>query len=346
MRERPVVVVSQRLGALKEEHRRLEAAGADLRSLPLWTPDEIRANGADADVIILGAVEPFDAEALAALPATIAVVRHGVGVDNVDVEAATRLGILVANVPDASVEEVSDHAFALLLALERRIVPVDAAVHAGVWQKDPSGIAAVRAGIRRLDELTLGIVGFGRIGQALARKARPVYRRLLTADPVTPVDVAAQHGAELVPLEELLREADHISLHAPLLPSTRHLIDDAALASLRPGAVLVNTSRGGLVDQDAVVRALSGDAAGRIGGIALDVTDPEPLSEGHPLLGAPGLVLTAHSAATSTTAGQELARRSVDAALAVIEGRRPDSLVNPPVLEAPNLRATELRVTA
>ena len=336
--DRALVLLSQRLGAITDEERRIEAAGAELRSVPLWSLDEIRANGAGADLIILGAVEPFDAAALEALPSLRAVIRRGVGHDNVDVEAATRLGILVANVPDASVEEVSDHAFALLLALERRIVPLDAAVHGGRWQHDPSAIAAVRARLRRLSGLTLGIVGFGRIGQALARKARAAYGRLVVADPVIDAATAEGLGGELVPLPELLTTADHISLHAPLLPSTRHLIDEAALRSLRPGAVLVNTSRGGLVDQDAVVRVLTGPEADRIGGIGLDVTDPEPLPEGHPLLVTPGVLLTAHSAATSTIAAVELARRSVDAAVALLEGRLPDSVVNPEVLGTSNLR--------
>jgi D-3-phosphoglycerate dehydrogenase / 2-oxoglutarate reductase len=345
MGDRPVVVVSQRLGALGEQERRLEAAGADLRSAALFTPDEIRANGAGVDVIVLGAVEPFGAAALELLPDVRAIVRRGIGVDNVDVEAATKLGMVVANVPDASVEEVSDHALALLLALERRIVSLDAAVHAGGWQRDMAGIIATRSGIRRLGELTLGVVGFGRIGRALARKSAAVYGRTIAADPLVPAEVAAQAGVELVPLEQLLTEADHISLHPPLTPETRHLISDQVLAGLRPGAIIVNTSRGGVVDQDAVVRALASPDR-RLGGIGLDVTDPEPLPADHSLLRAPDVIVTAHSAVASTTAARELARRSVDAAIALLEGRLPDSIVNPDVLEAPNLRATELRQTA
>ena len=338
---RPVVLLSQRLGPAGPEEHRVEAAGAELRTVPLWTLDEIAEHGRDAAIVILGAVEPFDAAALEALPSVVAVVRRGVGHDNVDVDAATRLGIVVANVPDASVEEVSDHALAMLLALERRIVALDAAVHAGAWQKDPKGIAAVRAGIRRFNELTLGIVGFGRIGQALARKAAPLYARIVASDPVLDAATARKRGAELVSLDKLLATADHISLHAPLLPSTRGLLDDAAIARLKPGAVVVNTSRGGLVDQAAVVRAAHGGSPA--GAIGLDVTDPEPLPEGDPLLAAPGIVLTAHSAASSTTAGAELARRSVDAAVDLLEGRRPASVVNPEVLASPALRATVLR---
>jgi D-3-phosphoglycerate dehydrogenase len=342
MSRQPVVVVSQRLGAPGEQERRIEVAGADLRSAALFTPDEIRANGAGADVIILGAVEPFDAAALESLPNTKAIVRRGIGVDNVDVIAATRLGIVVANVPDASVEEVSDHALALLLALERRIVPLDALVHGGAWQRDMSAIIAARSGIRRLAELTLGVVGFGRIGRALARKAAGIYGRIVTADPMIGADDAAAAGVELMPLAQLLAEADHISLHAPLIPETRHLIDDRVLAALRPGAIIVNTSRGGVVDQDAVVRALNGPDP-RLAGIGLDVTDPEPLPGEHALLTTKGVIVTGHSAVASTTAARELARRSVDAAIALVEGRRPDAIVNPEVLASPDLRATGLR---
>jgi len=334
----PVVVLSARLGPVGDEERRIDGAGGVVRSEALWSLEDIRERGADAVVFILGAVEPFDAAAFEALPRCIAVVRRGVGYDNVDVEAATRAGIVVANVPDASVEEVSDHALALLLAIERRVVGLDHAVHDGVWQRDPAGIAAVRSSIRRISELTLGIIGFGRIGRALARKARPLYQRVVVADPVAPAEAARELGAELLPVEDVLTLADHLSLHAPLDPATRHMIDEAALNRLRPGAVLVNTSRGGLIDEGALVRALQEGAL--LAG--LDVTEHEPFPAGDPLLDAPGLVLTAHSAMMSLTASAELAQRSVDAAIAILEGRRPASIVNPEVLSAANLRATAL----
>jgi len=336
--DRPVVILSARLGPVTDEERRIEASAAVVRSEALWSLDDIRDRGGDAAVFILGAVEPFDAEAMASIPNCIAVVRRGVGFDNVDVDAATRNGILVANVPDASVEEVSDHALALLLSIERRIVQLDRAVHDGVWQRDPAGIAAVRGGIRRMSELTLGIIGFGRIGRAVARKARPLYRAILVADPIAPAASADQLGATLVSVEEVLAGSDHVTLHAPLDAGTRHLIDEGALARLRPGAVLVNTSRGGLVDEAALAAAL---ADGRLLA-GLDVTEHEPFPADDPLLAADGLLLTAHSAHASLTAADELARRSVDAAIAIIEGRRPASIVNPEVLEAANLRATAL----
>jgi D-3-phosphoglycerate dehydrogenase len=324
----PLVVMSERLGAIGDEERRIEAAGAILRSAPLWDLDDIVANASSATAIILGAVEPFDETALAALRECRVVVRRGVGVDNVDVAAATRLGIMVAIVPDASVEEVSDHALASLLALERRLLPLDRAVHAGAWSRDPSAIASTRTSVRRLADLTLGIIGLGRIGQAVARKARPLYAEMLATDPVVDVARATELGVRLMPIEELARRADHITLHAPLDSETRHLVDARFLSSLRPGAMLVNTSRGDLVDEPALMAAVDD---GRLAGAVLDVTSHEPLDPDDPLLQLDGLLLTAHSAASSTASRAELARRAVDAVLAVLAGDRPAVLADPGV---------------
>ena len=336
----PLVVVSQRLGALSSVEEELEAAGARLMSVPLWTVDEIHANAANAWVVILGAVEPMGREALAALPRLGAVVRRGVGVDNVDVEAATELGIVVANVPDASVDEVAEHALAMLLAIERQVPHLDRAVRDGAWARDPARIELVRAPIRRIGELTLGIVGLGRIGQALARRAGTIYHDVIAADPVATVDQALVFGARLVELDELVGSADHVSLHAPLTGATARLVRKETLAQMRHGVVIVNTARGGLVDEADLVAAI---ASGRVRGAGLDVTEREPLPAGSPLLTEQRVILTAHSAASSTTAQGQLRRRSVDAALAILAGRQPESIVNPEVLQSTELRAMRLR---
>lgn len=336
----PVVVVSERLGPITDIERRLEAEGAVIRSAALWTTEEIGANARDATIIILGAIEPFDGEAMDRLPNLLAVVRRGVGHDNVDLVAATERGIVVANVPDASVEEVSDHALALLLSLERAVPWLDRAVHDGRWQRDPSQIESIRARSRRFSSLTLGVVGLGRIGKALVRKARAVYGRTMASDPVVTAAEAEALGIELVSIRDLLAIADHISIHAPLLPSTRHLINADSLAAVRPGAVIVNTSRGGLIDEPALIAAV---AAGRVRGAGLDVTEHEPLADDDPLLAADRMILTAHSASTSTATRVELAGRSVDAAVALLRGTRPDSVVNGEVLASPVLRQSALR---
>jgi len=330
-----LALLSQRLGAVTAAEVRLREAGAEVRGAPLWSLAEIREHGAGARLIILGAVEPFDAAALESLPALEAIVRRGVGTDNVDLEAATRLGIVVANVPDASVEEVSDHALALLLAIERQVVGLDRGVRSGAWSRDPSAIQALRRPIRRLKSLTLGVIGLGRIGRALVGKATPIYGRVIGSDPF----VKAASGVSVVPFDDLIATADHISVHAPLTDETRHLIDGATIGRMPVGSVLVNTSRGGLVDEAAVIDAVG---RGHLRGAGLDVTAQEPLPPGATLLEDPRILLTAHSAASSSMSDRDLVDRSVDAAAAILGGRRPASIANPGVLGSSALRARSL----
>ncbi|HWM16621.1 MAG TPA: NAD(P)-dependent oxidoreductase [Microbacterium sp.] len=339
-----LVVLSQRLGAPGPHEARLEDAGARVQSVALFTSDQIAAGAGDADVVILGAVEPFDAAALAALPNLRAVVRRGVGHDNVDVEAATRLGIVVANVPDASVEEVSDHALGMLLALERNVARLDRAIRQGRWQEDPAGVQQIRVSSRRLSDLTLGVVGFGRIGRALVRKARSVYPEIIVTDPAADEAAVSAAGAQLVGLHPLLQRADHVSLHVPMASSNRHLIGADELAEMRAGAVLVNTARGGLVDEAAAVAAVR---SGHIRGVGLDVTAQEPLpADAAVFTVEDNVLLTGHAAAWSETAANDLAAGSVDAVEALLAGRLPRSLVNPEVLRSPMLRIRELTVAA
>lgn len=339
-KSRPLVVVSERLGPVTEIERRVEQAAATVRGAPLWTAEQIHEHARDASIIILGAVEPFDAEVFSHLPTTVAIVRRGVGYDNVDIDAATKHGVIVANVPDASVEEVSDHAVALLLCIERGIPWLDSAVRSGLWQRNPAQIESIRAPSRRFRSLTLGVVGLGRIGRATARKARALYGRTLGSDPMVTREQAAEYGTELVPLDELLGSADHISIHAPLLPSTQSLINADSLSRCRPGAVIVNTSRGGLVDEQALISAVE---SGHLRSAGLDVTRSEPLLKGDPLLHSRHIILTAHSAAISTTTKVELASRSVDAVVALLRGVRPESVVNTEVLDSPALRHSVFR---
>jgi D-3-phosphoglycerate dehydrogenase len=337
------VVHSARLGEPTAIERRLAAEpGVDLVSALLDTTERIHAHAAGAAIVMAGAVEPLDDDAFAPLPDLVAVVRRGVGVDNVDLAAATRRGIVVAHVPDASVEEVSDHALALLLAGARRLKPLDRAVGDGVWRDDPGAFAGIRRPMPRLGRTTLGIVGFGRIGRALARKAASLVGEILVHDPyLAPGHLEGPDGVEgfdvveVVDLDTLLARSDLVSLHAPATPETEHLIDERALALMPDHAVLVNTSRGALVDEGALVAAL---AAGRLGGAGLDVTEREPLGPEHPLARFPHVTLTGHSAATSTVATTELRRRATDAALALLRGRRPDAIANPAVLDSPALR--------
>jgi phosphoglycerate dehydrogenase-like enzyme len=325
-----VVVISERLGVITDEEQRIESHGAQVRMAPLWTLGEIQAYAANASIVMLGSVEPFDAAALQALDGCRGIVRRGIGVDNVDIDAATRLGIPVANVPDASVEEVSDHALALLIGLERRLGLLDRAVRSGRWRHNPAEIQAVSSGIRRMSELTLGIIGFGRIGRALARKSVALYRAVLVADPYADQESVAAMGAVLTTVDDVLARSDHLSLHAPLNASTFHLIDAAALRRIPPGAILVNTARGGLVDEEALIAALHAD---RLAAAGLDVTQHEPLSPDDPLLSESRILFTGHSAHEGKTSRNDLRRGSVEAVIALLRGEMPASLVNPEVLQ-------------
>ncbi|TDC50920.1 C-terminal binding protein [Jiangella ureilytica] len=324
-----VVVFSERLGALGEPERRIAAeTGAELAVEPLWTEEQLIDAGGRADVLVLGAVEPVTARVIDGLTRTTLLVRRGIGVDNVDVAAATRRGLPVAYVPDASVEEVSDHAVALLLAAERRLVAAADAVRDG---DTPAAGVAVGAA-RRFADLVVGVVGFGRIGQATARKLAPLVARVVAADPYGSPSAAAALGVDLVELDELFAVSHAVTLHAPLIDATRGLVSAERLALLRPGAVVVNTARGELVDEAALVEAVR---TGQVAVAALDVTAREPLPAGDPLLKEPGIVLTGHTAAKGRRSGRQLRDEVVRAVLDGLAGRAPRHLADPAVLEQP-----------
>ncbi len=222
-------------------------------------------------------------DVLRALPDCRAIGRYGVGLDTIDLETAARLGVRVVNVPDYCTDEVADHALGLILGLTRGIVPLDRGVQRGVWDFRLAGR------VRRSSSQRLGVIGLGRIGTALARRALALGYDVVATDPRG----AIVPGVRLVELDELLLTSDVVSVHAPLDVTTHHLIDEHALASMRPTAILVNTSRGALVDHDALVSALR---AGRIAGAGLDVQEREPLAPDDPLVGLPNVILTPHAA--------------------------------------------------
>jgi D-3-phosphoglycerate dehydrogenase len=250
-----------------------------------------------------------DARAVAASKALLHVGRIGVGLDNIDVAACTARGVHVTNVPDYCVEEVSDHAVGFALAWTRGLVSFDREVRAGRW--DPT-----RARLRRLANLTVGIVGFGRIGRASARKFAAFGCRVLTSNERSPAGAA---GVELVTLETLLASSDIVVLHVPLTEQTRGLIDRRRIAAMKPGALLINVSRGGVVDTQAVIEALE---SGQFGGAGLDVLDTEPLAPAA-LLAQDGAMLTPHVAFSSDAALAELRRRAAEEAVRVLRGQPP-----------------------
>jgi D-3-phosphoglycerate dehydrogenase len=301
----------------------LDPAGIELVLTQGQTEAELVANCAQADALLVEYAR-ITPPVVAALERCQVMVRYGVGYDNLDVAAATAAGIWACNVPDYSLDEVSDHALTLLLALARKIVPLNSAVHAGRWD-----IGAVKP-VFRLQEQTLGIIGYGRIGSNLGRKAGAIGLRVLASDPYLDPEVVRQRGAEPVDLESLLRQSDFVSIHAPLSPETRHLIDGEALSLMKPGAYLVNTGRGALVDEAALYEHLK---AGRIRGAAIDVYQTEPLPASSPLLTLDNVLVTPHVAWVTDMGIDRMARHPVENILAYLGGQ-PKFVVNPDVLAA------------
>ena len=249
--------------------------------------------------------------------------RYGVGTDNVDVDAATTANIIVGHSPLYATDEVSVHAAALLLACVRDVVPTHKRLEEGAWNVDRP------FRIRRVAGRTLGIVGFGNIGRAVARKFSPWDLRIVASDPYVEPERAARMSVELVRLETLLGMSDLISLHCPLLPETRHLIDSRALDRVKPGAILVNTARGAVLDTSALLSALD---SGRLAAAGLDVFAEEPLPPDSPLRLHPRVVLTDHTAWYSEESQVELQTSIAREVVRVCTGGLPVSLMNPEVL--------------
>lgn len=260
----------------------------------------------------------FSAREIARLERCRILVRRGVGYDVVDLAAAAEFRLPVANVPDYGTEEVATHAFALLLAAVRRLDVFMAGVRKGDWRYSQAGQ------LHRLVGRTLGVVGYGRIGHALARRAPAFGLRVVACDPYAPVD----DDVPRLGLGELLGAADYVSLHVPLTAETRRMIDATAFAAMRPGAVLVNTSRGPVVDPDALLDALG---SGHLAAAACDVHDVEPLPADHPLLRAPNFLPTPHSAWYTEESMADMRRLALEEAVRGLRGERPRSWVNPEV---------------
>ncbi len=251
-----------------------------------------------------------------------AISTYAVGTDNIDLDEATRRGIPVGHTPGVLTEACADLAFALLMAAARKVVLGDRQVREGLWRTwEPQGWLG--ADVHRA---TLGLVGFGRIGQAVARRAAGFDMRVLYFDPS--VQDPADGMGQAVELDEILRESDFVSLHAPLTPDTRHLINRESIKKMKAGAILVNTARGGLVDQDALAEGLS---SGHLAGAALDVTDPEPLPTGHALLGMENVIITPHIASASRATREQMALIAADNLLAGLRGERLPFCANPRV---------------
>jgi D-3-phosphoglycerate dehydrogenase / 2-oxoglutarate reductase len=286
-------------------------AGADLRLEQCRTEDDVVARCGDADGLLVQ-YAPITVRVLAALPRLRVVSRYGVGVDTIDIAAASRRGVVVANVPHYGTEEVSDHALALLLTMARATARLDASVRAGQWD------VGVAMPLHRIAGRVLGVVGFGAIGRAVARKARAFGYRVVAYEVAADVGGAADDGTPFVSLDDLLEQAHAVSLHVPYLRSTHHLLDETRLRRMRPDALLVNTARGGLVDTAALVRVLD---EGHLAGAALDVVEAEPPAPDDPVVRHPRIVVTPHAGWYSEESVTVLKETCVRNVLDALQGR-------------------------
>ena len=313
----------------------LSKAGIGLVPAPLWSEEDIIKHAADADAAIVAAIEPYTARVIQTLGKCRILSRMGIGYNNIDVEAATRQGIAVAVVLDASVHEVSDQAMAFLLAFSRRLFPLAQAVRNGIWRAGSAEIVKARGRMFRLNEQTLGVVGVGRIGGRMPAKARAFGMRVLAYDPYLSAQELQQKGAEKVEFDQLLRESDFISIHAPLTPETRGMFGLKEFRKMKPTAFIINTARGAIVKEGDLHQAL---VEGAIAGAGLDVSDPEPPDPKNPLFQLEQVLITGHSAFFSETSMMELQQKAAEAVVAALRGEWPPVLVNPEVKDRKNRR--------
>jgi D-3-phosphoglycerate dehydrogenase len=301
----------------------LGSIGADLQLAAQATPEAILKVAVPADALLVTYAK-ITADMIEQMTRCRIISRFGIGVDNVDLDAATAAGIVVTKVPDYCIDEVSDHAMALLLALVRKIPASNTQVHAGRWE-----MKAV-VPIHRLKGRILGLVGFGRIPRLLAPKARAFGLRVIVHDPLVQADVIAREHVDLVDFDELLAQSDYVSIHTPLLPETRHLFNGDVFGRMKPGAYLINTARGPIVDEQALARALD---AGQLAGAALDVMPQEPPA-GSPLLGRDNVIITPHTSFYSEESLLELQRKAAQEVADVLTGKPAKNPVNSVKLHA------------
>jgi len=301
---------------LRIERELFAAAGIEVVVAQAKTEDEVIAAAAGCYGILLQ-YAPISERVVAALPGLGIVSRIGAGFDTVDTEACARHGVWVANSPDYGVGEVATHALALVLAMIRNIVAYHRDVNSGRWHYLSSGE------LRRAADMTLGIVGLGRIGKRMAHVSRNVFRRVVAVDPYI-IDGDFPAYVERASLTDVFAQSEVVSLHVPLNAETRGMIDAAVLGVMRPGSHLVNTSRGAVVDVDAALSALE---RGTLGGLALDVLPVEPVPAGSKLLGHPRVILTPHSAFYSVEAERELRRKAAQNLVTFLRSGRPEYVV-------------------
>jgi D-3-phosphoglycerate dehydrogenase len=303
--------------------RQLEEHGIEFVENECASPSEVIGAAGDADVVwVLGGAPVVTAAVLPELKRCRAILRTGTGTENVPVAAATERGIVVGNTPEATTHQVAEHAIALFLAVIRQIAAQDRLVRQGVWDRYRAWPDWHIAG------QTFGLLGFGRIAQLVARKLSGFEMSLIASDPGIDEETMARHGVAKVDADDVLARADFVSIHVPLSARTHHLIGERELRLMKPKAVLINTARGALIDEAALVRALD---ERWIAAAGLDVFETEPLPGDHPLLRLDNVVVTPHIASYSDVFHERFWRQSVDTVIELARGRRPLWVVNPEV---------------
>ena len=297
-------------------------AGAEFRKGTCATEDQVIDLAGDVDAIIVQ-YAPLTARVMDHLPRCRSITRYGIGVDNIDVPAATERGIWVTNVPGFCAHEVAEHTLAFVLSFVRRLRRLDSSVRSGQWET----IGLMRP-TRRMSSLTLGLVGFGQVARAAATYARGFGMRVVATAPRTTAETMAGYEATKVSLDDLLAESDFVSLHLPVTAETRQLIDARRLGLMKPSAYLLNTSRGALVDESALIEALR---TGRIAGAGLDVLAKEPPAPDNPLLAMDNVIITPHASYYSDDSLAFLQTAVAEEAIRVLSGERPLNPVNPEV---------------
>ncbi|KJG84888.1 dihydrofolate reductase [Yersinia pestis subsp. microtus bv. Ulegeica] len=306
-----LVVTDQAFGNTVYEQAAANAVGADFAAYQCRTEDETRDAVQGADVV-LNNFAPMTERVMAAMPPGAVIVRYGVGVDNIDLSAARKRGMRICNVPDYGIEEVADHAAAMTLALARKLGRYEAGIRSGRWEIDQ-----MVDGVRSLRDTTVGLIGLGRIARAYATRMAVFGCRIIGFDPYVTETEARSAGIEPLPQDKVIASAHILSLHVPLTPETRDLIDTTAIARMPEGAILINCARGGLVNEAALIEALT---RGHLSGAGLDVFEQEPLPADLALRKAPHLLLSPHAAFFSDASVKKLQQLASEEALRGLRG--------------------------
>jgi D-3-phosphoglycerate dehydrogenase len=314
-----VVITDYTFPSLEIEEIILSDAGIELAGFQCKAPEQLMQCVADADAVI-AQFAPITAEVIGAMSQTRVIVRYGIGVDNVDLEAARARHIPVCNVPDYCIDEVADHTLALVLATTRQVVAHATSVHSGKW-----GLATAIGSMLTLRDLTVGVIGFGRIGREVALRLRAFKCRVVVHDPFVAEAEIERAGCRPASLQTLYAESHVVTLHCPSTAYTRGMINQEALRSMRPGVILINVARGDLVDTAAFLEALE---SGHVAAAALDVFAPEPIPGDHPVLRMENVIITPHIASASLLAVQTLRKTAANLALKALRNEPLCNVVN------------------